>query len=104
MSFFNAVMMCLVVILPQKSFEIGQKKLKLTTINANMRSNKFFTCTAAMLLTMSALAGNDDARLTTPLADKAWDCSVWLSLVCYYCQEWQEGQGSQVDDRRTGCL
>ena len=81
MSFFNAVMMCLVVILPQKSFEIGQKKLKLTTINANMRSNKFFTCTAAMLLTMSALAGNDDARLTTPLADKAWDCSVWLSVV-----------------------
>ena len=26
-------------------------------------------------------AGNDVAKLTTPLADEAWDCSVWLSVV-----------------------
>ena len=46
-----------------------------------MERKRNFTCAAAILLAMNVLGGNDIAKLTAPLSDKAWDCSVWLSVV-----------------------
>ena len=46
-----------------------------------MKTSKTFSCAAALLLALNMMAGNDNGKLTVPLADKAWDCSVWLSVA-----------------------
>jgi alpha-L-rhamnosidase len=47
----------------------------------NMKSMRTFVSIASIFLALNVTAGDDAAKLTTPLADKAWDCSVWLSVV-----------------------
>ena len=46
-----------------------------------MKSKRAFVSVASIILALNMTAGNDVAKLTTPLADEAWDCSVWLSVV-----------------------
>ena len=42
---------------------------------------KIYFFAASMFLTVNMMAGNEGAKLTEPLANSAWDCSVWLSVV-----------------------
>ena len=46
-----------------------------------MKKRKTFTCAFAMMLALNMWAGNENAKLTTPLSDDAWGCSVWLSVT-----------------------
>ncbi|MBR6171291.1 MAG: family 78 glycoside hydrolase catalytic domain [Bacteroidaceae bacterium] len=44
----------------------------------NMKTIAF---AASLLFALNMSAGNDVAKLTEPLKDEAWDCSVWISVV-----------------------
>lgn len=46
-----------------------------------MKKRLTSTCVAVLLLAQNVMAGYDYGKLTAPLPDKAWDCSVWLSAV-----------------------
>ena len=46
-----------------------------------MKTSKTFSCAAALLLALNMMAGNDNGKFTSPLDDKAWESSVWISVV-----------------------
>jgi len=54
---------------------------KIKENSSRMKATKSLICVAAMLLTLNILAKNDNAKLTEPLSEKAWESSVWLSVV-----------------------